>query len=150
MPLARPVRGEFLHQGRLAIPDAADSPTKKPLINRLGVLDLLNQGEAVHSLQRAIHNRMITAKHGRTMEELGTISGALTLLANIVMAWNTHRIQAMIDATPGDHPDEVTRRLAPIGHKHINMRGILTFDLGRHRSSLLRQAPSAVLERVPG
>ncbi|MGH6679732.1 MAG: Tn3 family transposase, partial [Bradyrhizobium sp.] len=50
-----------------------------------------NQGEAVHSLQRAIHNRMITAKHGRTMEELGTISGALTLLANIVMAWNTHR-----------------------------------------------------------
>jgi hypothetical protein len=24
------------------------------------------------------------------MEELGTISGALTLLANIVMAWNTH------------------------------------------------------------
>ena len=117
---------------------------------RLGVLDLLNQGEAVHSLQRAIHNRMITAKHGRTMEELGTISGALTLLANIVMAWNTHRIQAMIDATPGDHPDEVTRRLAPIGHKHINMRGILTFDLGRHRSSLLRQAPSAVLERAPG
>ena len=41
-------------------------------------------------------------------------------------------------------------RLAPIGHKHINMRGILTFDLGRHRSSLLRQAPSAVLERAPG
>src|SRR3954451_18021938 len=77
---------------------------------RLEILDLLNQGEAVHSLQRAIHNRMITAKHGRTMEELGTISGALTLLANIVMAWNTHRIQAMIDASPGDHPDEVMRR----------------------------------------
>ncbi|HTT81224.1 MAG TPA: Tn3 family transposase [Stellaceae bacterium] len=117
---------------------------------RLEVLDLLNQGEAVHSLQRAIHNRMITAKHGRTMEQLGTISGALTLLANIVMAWNTHRIQAMIDASLGDHPDEVMRRLAPIGHKHINLRGILTFDLGRHRSSLLRQASSTALERVPG
>ena len=117
---------------------------------RLEVLDLLNQGEAVHSLQRAIHNRMITAKNGRTIEELGTISGALTLLANIVMAWNTRRIQAVIDAAPGDHPDEVTRRLAPIGHKHINMRGILTFDLGRHRSNLLHRAPSAALERVPG
>jgi hypothetical protein len=46
------------------------------------------------------------------------------LLANIVMAWNTHHIQAMIDASSGDHPDEVTRRLAPIGHKHINKRGI--------------------------
>jgi TnpA family transposase len=29
---------------------------------RLEVLDLLNQGEAMHSLQRAIHNRMITAQ----------------------------------------------------------------------------------------
>jgi len=26
-------------------------------------------------------------------------------------------------------------RLAPIGHKHINMRGILTFDLARYRST---------------
>src|SRR5271157_6519584 len=44
---------------------------------RVEVLDLLNQGEAVHSLQRAIHNGMITAKHGRTTEQLGAISGAL-------------------------------------------------------------------------
>jgi hypothetical protein len=29
------------------------------------------------------------------------------------------------------------------------MRGILTFDLGRHRSNLLRQAPSAAAARVP-
>jgi hypothetical protein len=107
---------------------------------RLEVLDLLNQGEAVHSLQRAIHNRMITAKHGRTMEELGTISSALTLLANIVMAWNTHRLEAMIDQTPRDYSDAVVSRLAPVGHKHINMRGILTFDLSGYRSSLLRQA----------
>ena len=95
------------------------------------VLDLLNQGEAVHSLQRAIHNGMITAKQGRTTEELGTISGALTLLANIVMAWNTQM-----------------SRLAPIGHKHINMRGILTFDLARYRSNLLRQAPSVAEDLV--
>ena len=45
---------------------------------------------------------------------------------------------------------EMTRRLAPIGHKHINMRGILSFDLGCHRSSLQRQTPSATVERVPG
>jgi hypothetical protein len=51
------------------------------------------------------------------------------LLANIVMAWNTHHLQVMLDRAPGDHPDEVISRLAPIGHKHINMRGILTFDL---------------------
>jgi TnpA family transposase len=53
---------------------------------RMEVLDLLNQGEAVHSLQRAIHNGMITAKQGRTTEELGTISGALTLLGTLIIS----------------------------------------------------------------
>src|ERR1700752_5001579 len=101
---------------------------------------LLNQGEAVHSLQRAVYNGMITAKHGRTTEQLGAISGALTLLANIVMAWNTHRMQAAIDRDPNDYPDDVLSRCAPIGHKHINMRGILTFDLARYAPSLLRPA----------
>ena len=53
----------------------------------------------------------------------------------------------MIDRVPSDHPDEVMSRLAPIGHKHINMRGILTFDLTRYGSSLLRQAPQAAQDR---
>ena len=78
---------------------------------RVEILDLLNQGEAVHSLQRAIHNGMITAKHGRTTEQLGAISGALTLLANIVMAWNTRRLQAMVDQGAERSPDAVLRRL---------------------------------------
>ena len=54
----------------------------------------------------------------------------------------------MLDRAPGDHPDEVVSRLAPIGHKHINMRGILTFDLARYRSSLLRQPLSGAKDRV--
>jgi hypothetical protein len=115
---------------------------------RIEILDLLNQGEAVHSLQRAIHNGVITAKHGRTMEELGAISGALTLLANIVMAWNTHRLQLAIDRMPGAYPDEVLSRIAPIGHKHINLRGILTFDLSQLGPSLLGHPPAAAQERA--
>jgi hypothetical protein len=91
---------------------------------------------------------MITARHGRTMEELGTISGALSLLANIVMAWNTHRLQLAIDRMPGAYPDEVLGRIAPIGHKHINLRGILTFNLAGYGSRLLRQPPSSGEARV--
>jgi TnpA family transposase len=72
---------------------------------------LLNQGEAVHSLQRAVYNGMITAKHGRTMEELGAISGALGLLANIVMAWNTHHLQLAIDQAPGAYPERGARKV---------------------------------------
>jgi len=112
------------------------------------ILDLLNQGEAVHSLQRAIHNGGITAKHGRTTEQLAAISGALTLLANIVMAWNTYRMQAVIDQVPNDHPDEVLSRIAPIGHKHINMRGVLKFELAQYASSLLRPGHIINNERI--
>jgi len=32
---------------------------------------------------------------------------------------------------PAEYPDEVLSRIAPIGYKHINLRGILTFDLTR-------------------
>jgi hypothetical protein len=91
---------------------------------------------------------VITAKHGRTMEELGTISGALTLLANIVMAWNTHRIQLAIDRMLSAYPDEVLSHIAPIGHKHINLRGILTFDLSQLGPSLLGHPPAVVQSRL--
>jgi TnpA family transposase len=106
---------------------------------RTGVLDLLNQGEAVHVLQRAIHHGAIGAKRGRSPEQLRAISGALTLIANIVMAWNTHRMSQAIVAAPAAWSDEVVAHLAPVGHRHINMRGILTFHLGRHRPTLLEE-----------
>jgi TnpA family transposase len=117
---------------------------------RIEILDLLNQGEAVHSLQRAVYNGMITAKHGRTMEELGAISGALALLANIVMAWNTHHLQLAIDQAPGAYPNEVLKDIAPISYKHINLRGILTFDLTRLGPSLLGRPAMAVRKRASG
>ena len=42
---------------------------------------VLNQGETVHELQRAIHNGPIGARHGRSRQELVAISGALILLS---------------------------------------------------------------------
>ena len=108
---------------------------------RREILDLLNQGEAVHSLQRAIQQGPIGAKRGRTIEQLATISGALTLLANVIMAWNTHRMQAVLGRSPAGYPDELIARIAPTTHRHINMRGILTFNLGRHRPRLLGPIP---------
>lgn len=114
------------------------------------ILDLLDQGEAVHSPQRAIHNGVITARHGRTTEQRGAITGALALIANIVMAWNTHRVQAAIELAPTDHAENVLSGLAPIGCRHINMGAILTFDLARYRSSLFRQAMPAAIDRASG
>jgi hypothetical protein len=112
------------------------------------ILDLLNQGEAVHSPQRAIHNGVIIAQHGRTMEELGAISGVLTLLANIAMARNTHQLQLAVNRMPDVYPDEVLSHIAPVGYRHINLRGILTFDLPQLGPSLLGHPPAAVQNRA--
>ena len=101
-------------------------------------------------MQRAVYNGVITAKHGRTMEELGAISGALALLANIVMAWNTHRLQLAVDQAPDAYPDEVLQSIAPIGYKHINLRGIFTFDLSQLGPSLLDRPAAALRKHAAG
>ena len=58
---------------------------------------VLAQGESIHQLQRAIFAGRIEAKHGRSLREVVAISGALTLLTNIVMAWNTAAMQEVVD-----------------------------------------------------
>lgn len=110
---------------------------------RRTIEDLQNQGEAVHSLQRKIHDGAITAKLGRSPEQMIAISGALTLLTNIVMAWNTHHIQARADQHRTIFPDNLVSHIAPIGHAHINMRGIISFDFGKARLALLGLPPQA-------
>ena len=54
-------------------------------------------------------------------------------------------MQAVVDQAPTNHPAEVLSRLAPIGHKHINMRGTLKFELAHHASSLLR--PGHIIDK---
>jgi TnpA family transposase len=52
---------------------------------------LLAQGESLHALQRALLAGRIEAKHGRTEDDANTISGALPLLTNVVLAWPPER-----------------------------------------------------------
>ena len=79
---------------------------------------------------------------------LVAISGALTLLANIVMAFNTHRMQGLIDADMGlDQPDCLAH-IAPHAIEHINLRGIFAFGLDRHRARLF-DIPVARPRAVP-
>jgi hypothetical protein len=51
------------------------------------------RGESVHALQRQICARVLPARRGRRAEELIATSGALTLVTNCVMAWNTLKLQ---------------------------------------------------------
>jgi hypothetical protein len=62
------------------------------------------------------------------------------------MAWNTHRLQLAVD----QYPDEVLKGIAPIGYKHINLRGILTVDLSQLVPSLLGRPAAVVQKRASG
>jgi len=91
---------------------------------------VLVQGEAVHLLQRALMAGRIEARHGRSIRAVTAISNAPTLLTNIVMAWNTQAMQAVIgNAPPGAFPAE---HIAPVAFKHINMQGKMHFDIENH------------------
>lgn len=94
---------------------------------------LLSQGESVHLLQRALMAGRIEARHGRTLAEATAISGALTLLTNIVMAWNTNAMQRVIDRSPADAvPEAHLARIAPVAHRHINMNGRIRFAIAEY------------------
>lgn len=103
--------------------DYLTKPDFRREINRV-----LVQGESVHFLQRALMAGRIEARHGRSIREVTAISNALTLLTNIVMAWNTQAIQSIIDAAPpGAFPADHLAHIAPVAFKHINMHGKLRF-----------------------
>nr|WP_245639727.1 transposase [Paraburkholderia heleia] len=56
---------------------------------RRGMHTLLNRGESVHQLQRAIYTGKIAPERGRRRDEMIAISDSLTLLTNLVIAWST-------------------------------------------------------------
>lgn len=102
---------------------------------------LLNRGESVHLLQRAIYYGRITAERGRRRDELKSISGAHALLTNIVIAWNTMKLQETVDRlkTNGERIDDsILRRIGPVHFGHINFRGTMSFSVDRYASVLLK------------
>lgn len=115
---------------------------------RRELLRVLNRGEATNALKRLIYTGRVASYQAKSEDEMQAVADALSLLANIVMAWNTHRLQIAIDRVPGEYPDEVLSRIAPIGYKHINLRGIMTFDLSQLGPSLLGRPPDAVQKRA--
>ena len=58
---------------------------------------MLNRGEAVSALKRAIYTGRVAQTQARRADEMQAVADALSLLANIVMAWNTAQMQAVLD-----------------------------------------------------
>jgi TnpA family transposase len=108
------------------------------------ILYVLNQGESVHALQRAIYAGPVSPKRGRRPEELSAITGSLSLLTNIIMAWNTSKMQEIVNRWEKTIPvwtlPEILSCIAPIYHQHINMRGTFLFPFDRYLDRLFHLA----------
>jgi TnpA family transposase len=102
---------------------------------------LLNRGESVHLLQRAIYYGRITAERGRRRDELKSISGSHALLTNVVIGWNTMKLQETVDRLKSSGQridDSILRRIGPVHFGHINFRGTMSFSVARYASVLLK------------
>ncbi|WP_353506748.1 Tn3 family transposase [Variovorax sp. J31P179] len=102
---------------------------------RREILTLLSRGESVHQLQRAIHGGQIAQDRGRRRQEMVAISGAHALLTNIVLAWNTSRMDSVVarlreSGLPME--DDWLRRIGPAHFSHINFRGTYRFNLEKY------------------
>ncbi len=104
---------------------------------------LLNRGESVHQLQRAIHGGPVAPERGRRRQEMVAISGAHALLTNIVLAWNTNRMDGVVARLKADGieiKEDWLRRIGPAHFSHINFRGTFKFNVERYASVLLDRA----------
>ena len=101
---------------------------------------VLNRGEAVNALKRSIYTGRVGLAQARRSEEMQAVADALSLLANIVMAWNTAQMQSVLDGWANRRqvvPPELIGRIAPTRLEGINLRGVFRFPLERYARQIL-------------
>lgn len=103
---------------------------------------LLNRGESVHQLQRAVYSGKVAPERGRRRDEMRAISGSHALLTNIVLAWNTGRMHEVIERLKRDGTrieDDWLRRIGPAHFAHINFRGTMRFGVEKYVDALVQR-----------
>ncbi len=90
----------------------------------------LNRGEGRHSLGRVVFHGKRGELHQRYREGQEDQLGALGLVVNVIVLWNTIYIEAALaqlrkEGFPVNEED--VARLSPLIHDHINMLGRYSF-----------------------
>ena len=99
---------------------------------RRRILTQLNRGESRHAVARAICHGQKGEIRKRYTDGQEDQLGALGLVTNAVVLWNTMYMQAALDhlrAQGETLNDEDIARLSPLCHGHINMLGHYSFTL---------------------
>jgi hypothetical protein len=114
---------------------------------RRELLRVLNRGEAVNALKRAIYVGRVASYQAKQHEEMQAVADALSLLANLVMAWNTMKMQSLLDRWNVRRstavPPGLIGRIAPTRTEGINLRGVFTFPIEQYQAQLLPSLPAA-------
>jgi TnpA family transposase len=101
---------------------------------------VLNRGEAVNALKRAIYTGRVSPTQAKRVDEMQAVADALSLLANIVMAWNTAQMQAILDRWANRRqvvPSRLIGKIAPTRLEGINLRGVFRFPIERYADQIL-------------
>ncbi len=109
----------------------------------------LNRGEAVHTLQRTIHDGQVPNELAKREESLAAVSSALSLMCNVVMAWNAEHMQRAFEQIRAEGAEPLTedlRRVAPTNVEGINMRGMFDFPVAKYAERIL---PSSAVGDMP-
>ena len=99
---------------------------------RRRILTQLNRGEGRHAVARAICHGQRGEIRKRYREGQEDQLGALGLVTNALVLWNTIYIQASLDhlrEQGKDVKEEDKARLSPLSYKHVNMLGHYSFTL---------------------
>ena len=119
---------------------------------RRRILQQINRGEGRHSVARAVFFGKRGELRRRYKEGQEDQLGALGLVVNAIVLWNTRYMDAVLSKLQADGnaiADADARRLSPLVHKHLNFLGRYHFSLpGDVRGGELRELrdPNAGLE----
>ena len=110
-------------------------------------------GRAVNALKRAIYTGRISPAQAKRVDEMQAVADALSLMANIVMAWNTSQMQAVLDRWSNRRqviPPELIGKIAPTRLESINLRGVFRFPVDRYADQILPSRPNASITGTNG
>jgi TnpA family transposase len=122
---------------------------------RRRILIQINRGEGRHGLARVVFHGKRGELRQRYREGQEDQLGALGLVVNVIILWNTIYMDAAIEQLKAEGyrvREEDVARLSPLSHEHINMLGRYTFTLPepvasgglrplRNPNNLLEDAP---------
>ena len=99
---------------------------------RRRILVQLNRGEGRHTVARAIFHGKKGELRQRYREGMEDPLGALGLVINALVLWNTRYLQQALEEhqlTEGTSELSDVARLSPLLHEHVNMLGSYDFTL---------------------